>query len=69
MKAFPILQIYDQILYEVKDDIIPEFIALMKKEMERTWDFYGKEVSFPVDIEVGKTWGTLEEYKKGAIDE
>ena len=64
MKAYLVLQIYDQILYEVKDEIIPEFAALMKKEMERPLDFYGTEVSFPVDIEVGKTWGTLEKYKE-----
>ena len=62
MKAYPVLQIYDQILYEVKDEIVPEFAALMKKEMEKKMDFYGTEVSFPVDIEVGKSWGALTSY-------
>lgn len=67
LKAYPVLQIYDQILYEVKDEIVPEFASLMKKEMEKKMDFYGTEVSFPVDIEVGKDWGNLFEYKEGVI--
>ena len=64
LDAFPMLQIYDQILYEVRDDMIPQMASLMKKEMERKLDFYGTEVSFPVDLEVGKSWGTLKEYKE-----
>ena len=32
LKAYPVLQIYDQILYEVKDDNIKEFASLMKEE-------------------------------------
>ena len=59
-----ILQVHDQLIYEVRDDMIPQMASLMKKEMERKLDFYGTEVSFPVNLEVGKSWGTLKKYKE-----
>ena len=59
-----ILYIYDQLVYEVKDDQIEIMTKLMIKEMERKLDFYGKEVSFPVEIEISKSWGTLEKVKR-----
>jgi uracil-DNA glycosylase family 4 len=57
-----ILQVHDQLIYEVKDEIIHEMGSLMKEEMERPLDFYGTEVSFPVNIEIGKAWGTLKKF-------
>jgi len=59
-----ILYIYDQLVYEVRDDQVEVMTNLIIKEMERPLDFYGKMVSFPVDIEIGKNWGSLKELKR-----
>lgn len=60
-KAKLILQIHDQLIYETPDEDISKVIELMREEMERPLDFYGEQVHFPVDIEVGKSWGSLVE--------
>lgn len=63
-KAYLVLQIHDQLIAEVPDKEIPAALAIMKEEMEREVDFYGIPRSFPTDTEVGKSWGTLEDYNQ-----
>ncbi|MEK7559942.1 MAG: DNA polymerase [Patescibacteria group bacterium] len=59
-KIKPILQIHDELLYEVRDDILKLTALKMKKIMESV-------VSFPiplgVEMKIGKRWGILKKLK------
>jgi DNA polymerase-1 len=49
-----LLQIHDELLFEVKDESIQELAALAKKEMEGVFKL---KVPLIVTISVGKNWG------------
>ena len=59
-----ILQIHDQLIYEVDESQAEGFVKLMIEEMERKIPFYDEEVSFPVDVEIGYSWGTLKKWQE-----
>ena len=48
-----ILQIHDELLFEVSDDLVDEVGSAVKKTMEGIWDL---KVPLIVDVKVGKNW-------------
>lgn len=63
-----VLQVHDQLVYEVPVGRIEEAVALVRRHMEAPVDFRGNVVRFPVDIEIGLDWGSLEPYSKEALE-
>lgn len=56
-----VLQVHDQLVYEVKEGLREDAIALLRREMEKPVEIGARTVTFPVDVEVGASWGTLHE--------
>lgn len=56
-----VLQIHDQLVYEVPNSELEEMKLLVKTEMERPVDFKGTEVIFPVDLSTGLSLGELKD--------
>jgi DNA polymerase I len=54
LQGYMILQIHDELIFEVPDMEIPLFEKLVKKSMEGVFDL---KVPLIVDISVGKNWG------------
>ena len=52
--AHMLLQIHDELLFEVKDEHVSKLSSLAKKEMEEVFTL---KVPLIVDISVGKNWG------------
>ncbi len=63
---FPILQIHDELLYEIKDDTIKEIVPRIRLIMENVCNSPYLRASFhvplSVDIKIGKRWGSLKSY-------
>ena len=55
--ALLVLQLHDELLYEVHISALGEVVRIIKKEMESALDL---SVTFPVKIKAGKSWGCLE---------
>jgi len=62
-KAFMIGTVHDSILVECFKNDSLRVAKVMKQVMERKFDILGKMVSFPVDIEIGPSWGETEVVK------
>jgi DNA polymerase-1 len=58
--ASMILSIHDELLFEVRDDIIKEIVPLLRESMERVYPQF--PVALRVEISCGKDWGHLEKY-------
>ncbi len=58
-----LLQIHDEILFEIKEEKLKEVIPKIKKVMETSIKIGNNEMSFPVEISIGDSWGTLEKIK------
>ncbi|MEK7503226.1 MAG: DNA polymerase, partial [Patescibacteria group bacterium] len=56
----PILQIHDELLYEIPDDMIKTTVLEMKKIMENVVDF---PIPLKVEIKSGKNWGAMNSLK------
>lgn len=56
--------VHDSLLIEVKKGKEKEVIRDVKKIMERDIELEGEVWNFPVDVEVGDSWGSLKEYKE-----
>ena len=54
-----VLQVHDQLIFECPDSELVQMQALVKQEMERPINYRGTLRSFPVEVEVGKSWGEL----------
>lgn len=52
-----LLTIHDELLFEIRDDIIEEAISLIKKLMEEAYEL---EVPIKVASKIGANWGALE---------
>jgi DNA polymerase-1 len=52
------LQIHDSIMYEVKDDLVDEFIPTVKKLLEQRIPVMDKVILY-ADCKYGKRWGSL----------
>jgi DNA polymerase-1 len=55
--------VHDSIIVECKKSQIASVVKAMKAAMEAPVKINGKMVSFPVDFEVGTSWGKMNEYK------
>lgn len=55
-----ILQMHDELIYEVPETIQHTFIGMMKEVMEGTVKL---SVPLPIKVKTGLTWGTLKEVK------
>lgn len=51
-----ILQIHDELLFEIKEELIPEIAPKIKKIME---DVYHSEIPIRADVKVGNNWAEL----------
>ncbi|MBI2033926.1 MAG: hypothetical protein HYT13_02405, partial [Candidatus Liptonbacteria bacterium] len=51
-----ILSIHDELLFEVRDDMIKKITPQIKKAMEEVFDL---TPSLKVDVSLGKDWGHL----------
>jgi DNA polymerase-1 len=54
LHGFMILQIHDELIFEVPDDEIPTFKKILEKEMENTLEL---RVPLTINLQVGKNWG------------
>lgn len=61
--AHMLLQIHDQIIFEVPERKVASFAPIVRREMERFPQF---DIPPIVDLKVGPRWGTLEDYDKVA---
>jgi uracil-DNA glycosylase family 4 len=52
-------QVHDSLMIETPEETVDEVIAIMRKHMEAKYKINGKVVSFPVDFEVGQSWGEM----------
>ena len=57
--AYLVLQLHDELLYEVAERNLKEVAEIVKYEMENALEL---SVKFPVKIKVGHSWGKLESY-------
>lgn len=57
--AHLVLQLHDELLYEVNDSDLTVVINLIKHEMETAMTL---RVNLPVKVKVGKNWGEMTEY-------
>lgn len=55
-----LLQIHDELLFEIKDDMIDKYIEKIKYIMENV---YLLNVPLKVDVKIGKNWAELEKWK------
>ncbi|XP_048512661.1 DNA polymerase theta isoform X2 [Athalia rosae] len=58
--AYLVLQLHDELLYEVNAADLDRVAVIVKTSMEEAYQLY---VPLPVKIKVGPTWGSLTEYK------
>ena len=56
-----LLSIHDELLFEIKDDILEETAELIKKIME---EIFKLEVPLKIDVKIGKNWGELKNENK-----
>jgi DNA polymerase-1 len=54
MRSFPILQIHDELIFEVPSEEIEELSGLVKMHMEQVFSL---KVPLVVDVAIGKNWG------------
>ena len=57
--AYLVLQLHDELLYEVAEDDVKEVAKIVKHEMENALEM---SVRFPVKVKIGPSWGKLEPY-------
>ncbi len=57
--AYLVLQLHDELMYEVADNDIPQVAKIVKNGMENAMKL---TVKFPVKINVGLSWGQLHSY-------
>jgi DNA polymerase-1 len=60
MKSQMILQIHDELLFDVPVDEVPELVRLAKDRMENVLKL---DVPVKVDVKKGKNWLEMEEVK------
>lgn len=57
-----LMNVHDEIIFQVKDDLVDEIIPKVKKIMEIPHMVNGRELIIPVDFKIGKNWGDMKEY-------
>ena len=58
----PLIQIHDDLVFEIQDDLIPVVVPIIKSVMERVAPFI--LVPLKVDSKSGKRWGSLTKIKE-----
>ena len=60
-----ILTIHDELLFEVRDDILIETVPLFKDLMEKIYPLFGQSLalSLKVEAKTGKNWGNMGKYE------
>ena len=56
--AYLVLQLHDELIYEVTEERAGEIMSLVKHHMENAIKL---SVKFPVKVKLGHSWGKLEE--------
>ena len=59
--AYLVLQLHDELIYEVLESDLEEIAGIVRHEMENALEL---SVRFPVKIETGYSWGKLEPYNQ-----
>jgi DNA polymerase I len=54
------VQIHDELVFEVRKDVLPAAALLVKEAMERAVEL---RVPLPVKLKTGSSWGHLHEYR------
>jgi DNA polymerase-1 len=57
-QARMLLQVHDELVFEVREDVVNEFAEFVRKEMLKVWK--GK-IKLQVNLSAGKNWGELKE--------
>lgn len=64
-KVFPLLQVHDELVFEIKDDVVDKASALIKEEMEgileNSFISYNSPVPLVVDVVSAKAWGDMKD--------
>lgn len=59
-KAFPLIQVHDELIFEVSDVFLDHFIPSVKNIMESFLKEEGRSnIPFKVDVKTGKSWGKM----------
>jgi DNA polymerase-1 len=58
-----ICQVHDSLVFEVQEDSSTSELAKLKELMETPVRVFGREVKFPVEAKLGRSWGSMEEFK------
>jgi len=53
--------VHDSVIVECDEGQVKEVVGILRQAMEAPVEIGGRSVSFPVDIEVGPSWGDLSE--------
>lgn len=59
MRACAFGQIHDELLFELREDVLPAAAAEIRQQMEGAMQL---EVPTPVQLRVGSNWGCLQPY-------
>jgi DNA polymerase-1 len=59
--AHLVLQMHDELIYEIDENDVDVMYDLVKNNMENCMEF---DVKMTVKIKIGKTWSALETYSK-----
>ena len=68
-KTKMILTVHDALFFDIPKEEAKEVIKMVQIEMERPIIWQGKEIRVPIetDTQVGTRWGSLVDYKEGAL--
>lgn len=55
-KARMLLQIHDELLFEIKDEFLEDAVEIIKNIMEGVTKPYSPEIPFPVEVSIGNSW-------------
>ena len=56
------VQIHDELVFEVRQEVLPAACKVIKQVMESVQARWQLAVPFPVKLRVGPNWGMLEPY-------
>lgn len=58
-KAFLLMQVHDELVFEIKEDLVETVASQIEKIMENIIPFEEAKIKFEVDVSVGDNWGEL----------
>ena len=60
-----LMQGHDALLCQARDEELEEVAMFVKEELEIPFEINGREITIPVDVEVGKCWDSAEMFSLG----